>query len=146
MAAARRLLSQWAPAMRCPGELSVATHWSRSYAAEAALAEPMDTPEHEKDGKVLHPGADPHLCGPQRSNRYRPATLAPGLAASSERHQPTRHKISASDSITQAPASCSYPDAASQSFAVCEVRNAAHYLHAQAQSTLLERENCLARI
>ncbi len=59
MAAARRLLSQWAPAMRCPGELSVATHWARSYAAEAALAEPMDTPEHEKDGKVLHPGADP---------------------------------------------------------------------------------------
>ena len=59
MAAARRLLSQWAPAMRCPGELSVATHWARGYAAEAALAEPMDNPENEKDGKVLHPGTHP---------------------------------------------------------------------------------------
>ena len=59
MSAARRLLSQWAPAVRCPGELSVASQWCRGYAAEAALAEPMDMPEHEKDGKVLHPGAHP---------------------------------------------------------------------------------------
>ena len=62
MAAARRLLCQWAPAMRCPGELSVASQWARGYAAEAALAEPMDIPEHEKDGKVLHPGNQPPTC------------------------------------------------------------------------------------
>jgi hypothetical protein len=45
MSVARRLLCQWAPAVRCPGELSVASQWCRGYAAE-----PMDTPEHEKDG------------------------------------------------------------------------------------------------
>ena len=59
MSVARRLLTQWAPAVRCPGELSVASQGCRGYAAEAALAEPMDTPEHEKDGKVLHPGTHP---------------------------------------------------------------------------------------
>ena len=103
MAAARRLLSQWAPAMRCPGELSVATHWARTYAAEAALAEPMDTPEHEKDGKVLHPGVDPRLCGPQTSDRYRPVTLARLCSSSFARHGLTYLFTSASERQYAAP-------------------------------------------
>ena len=104
MAAARRLLSQWAPAMRCPGELSVATHWARSYAAEAALAEPMDTPEHEKDGKVLHPGADPHPVWSTEFRHYRPATL---LAAQHVNAIiPCSRRAVLLTSIMQAPASC----------------------------------------